>query len=155
MPRFNESTLIEASAEDVWYLLDDIPEIAASIDGVEHVELLPADEPFDIGSQLHIKTTSLSRLLIAHIVDIDDEAFMMQSHVSVPELVSGDIATQLFPVTAHRSRLSNAGNLRGVDLKTSAALSIGLALFRRKGMQEIGQRVTAFAHAQRESERVR
>lgn len=152
MPQFNGSTIVEASAEDVWYLLDDIPEIAAGLNGVEHVELLPHGEPLDIDSQLRIKTTKLSRLVVAHIIDIDDDAFALETHVTGPGGISGDVIAQLHPLDENRSRLAVEGALKG-NLATNWIVSIGLATFADEGIHQIGQKVSA--HAQRERERVR
>lgn len=152
MPQFNGSTLVEASAEDVWYLLDDIPEIAAGLSGVEHVELLPYGEPLDIDSELRIKATKLSKLVVAHIVDIDDDAFALETHVTGPGGISGDVVAQLHPVNENQSRLAIEGALKG-NIATNWLLSIGLATFPTEGIHHIGQKVTNYARAQREPAR--
>lgn len=148
MPKFSESTLIEASAEEVWALFPDFPDIGHEFLGVERIDLQPTEQPFGVDSRLHISISKFSRVVVARIIDIDDQAFAFQAEVSGPG-VSGEITNQLHPVSANQSRLAVDGDLRG-NLLTSPLIGLGLVVFKREGVHQIGQTLSKHAIARRD-----
>lgn len=143
MPKFNESTIVEASREELWEMLPDLPEIGPEFMGVRKVELMPAGQPFETGAQLHVTMSALSRVVVAHIVDVDDRAFAFQSRFAGAG-VSGEAVTSLHRVKANQSRLAVAGDVRG-NLLTAGIVAIGVSVFKKEGVRQVGQTLSRHA----------
>lgn len=147
MPTFNESTVVEASREEVWSMLPELPEIGHEFMGVQQIELMPPGQPFAAGARLHITMNALSQVIVAHIVDIDDHAFAFQSRFSGSG-VSGEAVAQVHPVNANQSRLAVAGDIHGNWL-TAGIVALGLTVFKKEGVRQVGQTLSRQAQARR------
>lgn len=149
MPKFNESTIVDASREEIWSILPDLPKIGPDFMGVRNVELMPPDQPFEVGSELHVTMRALSRVVIAHIVDINNQAFALQSSFAGAG-VSGEIVTQVHHINPNQSRLAVAGDVSG-NLLTASLIRIGLTVFKTEGVRQIGQTLSRHALARRKT----
>lgn len=152
MPKFNESTVVEASRDELWAMLPDLPEIGNEFLGVKKVELDPDGEPFGTGARLLITMSALSRIVVAHIVDIDDQAFAFQSRFAGSG-VSGETITQVHHIDDDQSKLEIGGDVRG-NLLTGGLVALGLAVFKQEGVRQVGQTLGRHARARRDSTRL-
>lgn len=147
MPKFNGSTIVEASREELWGMLPELPEIGSEFMGVQKIELMPAGRPFEAGARLHITMNALGRVIVAHIVDIDDQAFAFQSRFAGAG-ISGEAVTQAHHINAGQSRLEVAGDVHG-NLLTAGLVALGVSVFKREGVRQIGQTLSRHALARR------
>lgn len=128
-------------------MLPDLSVIGNDFLGVKKVELASAGQPFETGTRLHVTMSALGRVVVAHIDEIDDEAFMFQSHFAGAG-VSGEVTTQVHEIGIAQSRLEVGGDVRGNWL-TGGLVTIGLTVFKQEGVRQVGQTLGRHAIARR------